>query len=57
MKNIECTECGCKEFITQLNQYDVYEVFNGELQYVSTERINDEVIFYCRDCGEILKNR
>lgn len=57
MKQIQCKKCGCKEFITQPNKYDVYEVINGLLQYVQTENIDDEDILYCRECGEILKTK
>ncbi|MBO4738365.1 MAG: hypothetical protein J5606_02260 [Bacteroidales bacterium] len=55
MKKIQCTQCGGTEFITQPNKYDVYEVVDGELQYVNTESIDDMDVFYCRECGEILK--
>lgn len=54
MKDIKCANCGSKEFITQANKYDVYKVIDNELQLVNTENIDDENIFYCRECGELL---
>ncbi len=55
MKKIKCAHCGGTKFITQPNKYDVYEVIDGDLQYINTESIDDMDIFYCRECGEILK--
>lgn len=54
MNPLKCKYCGCTEFITQPNKYDVYEVVENKLEYISTENIDDSDVFYCRDCGEIL---
>lgn len=56
MKKIKCKECGCQEFITQPNKYDVYEVEEGELVLQTSEIIDEEPILYCRECSEELEN-
>jgi hypothetical protein len=48
-------QCGSKEFITEPNSYDVYEVIDDKLEYQKTEMIEDEVKIYCRECGEEMK--
>mgnify|MGYP006874344452 FL=1 len=55
MKSLKCKYCGCTEFITQLNKYDVYEVIDNKLEYITTESIDEPDEFYCRDCGELLE--
>lgn len=53
---IRCKNCGSQEFATQPNQYDVYEVVDGELTYVRSHHLDNEVQLYCRDCSEILED-
>ena len=49
---ITSCECGSTEFITVPNQYDVYEIVDGQLGYSHTEYVNDEFTLYCRECGQ-----
>lgn len=51
MKKTQC-ECGSKEFVTQLNAYDVYELMDGDMCLIRSELTNGEEYYYCRDCGE-----
>lgn len=51
MKKTQC-KCGSKEFVTQPNTYDVYELIEGEMCFMSNELTNEEECYYCRDCGE-----
>jgi len=53
-KNIKPCECGCNEFITQLNQYDVYLINEGKLELVKTLNTNEDDKLYCRECGKIM---
>ena len=54
---IMCKHCGNdKEFITQPNQYTIYKVINGELEYQKTELINEKCKLYCRECSTELTN-
>lgn len=48
-------ECGCSEFITQPNQYGIYEVIDGRLEFQRTELIDNELILYCRECSKEYK--
>ncbi|WP_462137149.1 hypothetical protein [Candidatus Mycalebacterium sp.] len=50
-KQIQCPECGGKEFISQPDSYSVYEADGNKLRFVSTELANDEDKLYCRDCS------
>ncbi|GAB6392148.1 MAG: hypothetical protein MdMp014T_1521 [Treponematales bacterium] len=46
-----CPNCGCNEFVTQLNAYDVYCIVDGKPEYQRSE-LTDETDLYCRECGE-----
>jgi len=46
-----CPNCGCDEFITRLNAYDVYRIVDGKPEYQRSE-LTDETDLYCRECGE-----
>lgn len=48
----KCKSCGCTEFISQLNKYDVFEVIDNTIVLVDSEQIEDKLILYCRDCSE-----
>ena len=50
-----CKSCGCQEFISQPNRYDVFKSENGKVVFQYSEIIDDESILYCRDCSEILE--
>lgn len=54
-KNIKPCECGCNEFITQLNQYDVYLINEGKLEFVETLNTNEDDKLYCRECGKVMR--
>jgi hypothetical protein len=45
-------KCESAEFITNPNQYDIYKTIGGELKFIKTEQIDDNVKLYCRECGE-----
>jgi hypothetical protein len=51
-KYIESCKCGSTTFVTALNSYDIYELENGKLKFQQSELIDDEIKFYCRECGE-----
>jgi hypothetical protein len=51
-----CKHCGSTEFITNLNSYDVYEIFGGKLGWQRSEIIDEKFRLFCRECGEELKN-
>lgn len=51
-KRTKC-DCGSDEFITQLNQYDIYTVDdNGNLIFWKSEVTDEPPRFYCRDCRQ-----
>lgn len=52
-----CNGCGGTEFISQLNQYDVYVFEDDELVFQDSEIIDEKVELYCRDCGTQLKEK
>lgn len=51
----KCSICGGEEFISQLNQYDVYAKEDNKLRYVKSELINVPLILYCRECSTPLQ--
>ena len=51
----KCTKCGCIEFISQLNQYSVFQSYKDVIQFKYDLLIDDEIILYCRDCSEPLE--
>lgn len=44
-----CPECDSEEFISELNQYDVYE-FDENKFIVTKTHIIDEYAILCREC-------
>jgi len=50
---MECKSCGCSEFISQLNRYDIFKTEKGKIVYQNTENTDEELILYCRDCSEV----
>jgi len=52
-ENIQCPHCGSKQFITNPNCYDVYEIVNGRFDYIKSELIGEELRLYCRECGDL----
>jgi len=51
----KCENCGCKEFISQLNKYDIYEVRNNKIALIDSEHTDEKIILYCRDCSKALE--
>lgn len=51
-KKYFCNNCGCKEFITKPNRYDVFESKNGKIIFKKSENVDEKVILFCRDCSE-----
>lgn len=51
----KCKICGCEEFVSQPNQYSVFEHREGKLICVSAETIEEELELYCRECSEKLE--
>jgi len=56
-QNIKPCICGSTEFITELNQYDVYELINGNLEFQRSEDVEDEIKIYCRECGKEFREK
>jgi len=56
-KHIKSCLCGSTEIITDLNSYDIYKIIEGKLEFQSSELINDEIKFYCRECGEVFNDK
>lgn len=55
MKNkIKKCACGSKEFISEPNQYDVYEIIDGELVLQKSEPIEEKLKLFCRECSKEL---
>lgn len=53
-KKYKCLKCGCDEFITQLNRYDVFEAEGKKLVFKNTEWVDEKIELFCRDCSEKL---
>lgn len=51
----ECKECGCSEFISNPNRYDIFRGGDNKLVLVENESIEDELQLYCRDCSTKLE--
>lgn len=46
----KCKQCDCTEFISQLNQYDLFVSENDKIIFQHSLSTNDELILYCRNC-------
>lgn len=51
-QSTKCKNCGCDEFITKPNKYDVYQFIDGKLEQIKSEMTNDEFKLYCRNCAK-----
>jgi hypothetical protein len=49
-----CQTCGCNEFVTNPNRYDIFIAENGKLFFKKSELINEELELFCRECSEKL---
>ncbi len=47
----KCPNCGCEEFVSEPNQYDVLTFADGDFRVCRSEKIDGEKIF-CRECGK-----
>jgi len=56
-KYIKPCKCGSVEFVTEPNQYDVYELIDGKLEFQHSENVEEEIKLYCRECCEEFKNK
>jgi hypothetical protein len=54
-QNINPCKCGSVEFITEPNQYDVYQIIDGKLQFIESLFIEDDQKLFCRECSEEIK--
>lgn len=50
-KKYSCSKCGCEEFITNLNRYDIYKSINGKLIFEKSENVDEKTNLFCRDCS------
>lgn len=50
----KCKPCGCREFITKPNRYDIYISKGDVIAFSHSEYIDDKEAYYCRDCSEQL---
>ncbi len=51
----KCKKCGCEEFVSQPNQYNIFENNNGILILKTVELVNDKLELFCRECSEKLE--
>jgi len=53
---IKCNNCGCKEFVTQPNRYDIYGVIGNKLVLSESPFIEKKIKLFCRECSKELQN-
>lgn len=46
----KCPNCGCEEFVSEPNQYDVMIFCDSEFRILRSESFDSEKVF-CRECG------
>lgn len=51
----KCKECGCEEFVSQPDQYNIFENKNGILVFKKSELVNDKLKLFCRECSKRLE--
>lgn len=51
-----CPNCKSKEFMSELNQYDILEFIDGDFRIIRTESV-DEYRIFCRECGREVSNK
>jgi predicted RNA-binding Zn-ribbon protein involved in translation (DUF1610 family) len=51
----KCEKCGCIEFISQPNKYDVFISDKDKIKFQYSLTVDDKIILYCRECGEQLE--
>ena len=50
-KQHQCPKCGCEEFVSELNQYDILRFEVGKFKVYHAEDIYDKIKIFCRECG------
>lgn len=50
-----CEYCGCDEFITKPNKYDIYKIIDGKPELQNSELINEKIELFCRECSKKLE--
>jgi len=50
-KIIKPCKCGFVEFVTEPNQYDVYQIIDNKLKLVETYPTDDDFKLFCRECS------
>lgn len=53
--SVQCKECGCNEFVTKPNRYDIYKSNHDGLKLVTSKYIIEKNQLYCRECSNPLK--
>ena len=56
-KSVKPCKCGSIEFVTEPNQYDVYQIIDGKLELTETLFTECEIDLFCRECGELINSR
>jgi len=56
-KKHSCDSCGCKEFITEPNRYDIFKSKNGKIVFEESEDVDEKPTLFCRDCSKKIKHR
>ncbi|MFQ3576622.1 MAG: hypothetical protein SNJ77_09320 [Cytophagales bacterium] len=51
----KCKVCGGEEFVSQPNQYDIFENNNGKLIFKNSALVNNKLELFCRECSEKLE--
>ncbi len=50
-KQQQCLKCGCEEFVSEPNQYDVLRFEVGKFEVRHAEDVHDKIKIFCRACG------
>lgn len=53
-KYIKPCECGSDEFVSKPNQYDIYQIIDGELVLINSKCLDEELLLFCRECSKKL---
>jgi hypothetical protein len=51
-KKIKSCKCGYVEFVTEPNQYNVYQIIDDKLELVETLPTEDNYKLFCRECSK-----
>jgi hypothetical protein len=51
----KCKQCGCTEFISQLNQYDLFISENSKIIFQTSLSTDEKISLYCRNCSNQLE--